>query len=170
MRKILLALCVLAAVLLDYLLFPGLGLSRIAPDALIALLVSLSVLTGLLPAVPIAAILGLLIDIAFNRFIGMSAIPLFVSALAGSVFYGRFYADNIVIPAVTAAAAAFLKELFLLAALLFSGGRVSGYFALFALHILPASLLTGALCALIHLLFKNKLLRSSFRLDIDYLR
>lgn len=170
MRKLLLALCILAAVLLDYMIFPGLGLSRIAPDALIALLVSLSVLTGLLPAAPIAAALGLLLDIGFNRFIGMSAIPLFVAALAGSAFYGRFYADNIVIPAVTAAAAAFLKELFLFAALLFYGGKTSGYFALFALHMLPASLLTGTLCALIHLLFKKLLLRSSFRLDIDYFR
>ncbi len=170
MRKLLLALCLLAAVLLDYLIFPGLGLSRVAPDALIALLVSLSVLTGLLPAVPIAVVLGVLLDIGFNRFIGMSAIPLFISALAGSVFYGRFYADNIVIPAVTAAVAAFLKELFLFAVLLLSGGKTSGYFALFALHMLPASLLTGALCALIRLLFKNYLLRSSFRLDIDYLR
>ena len=170
MRKLLLALCILAAVLLDYLIFPGLGLSRVAPDALIALLVSLSVLTGLLPAAPIAVVLGILLDIGFNRFIGMSAIPLFVSALAGSVFYGRFYADNVVIPAVTAAVAALFKELFLFAVLLISGGRTSGYFALFALHVLPVSLLTGALCALIRLAFKNYLLRSSFRLDIDYLR
>lgn len=170
MRKLLLALCVFAAVLLDYIIFPRLGLARIAPDALIALLVSLSVLTGLLPAVPIAAALGLLLDIGFNRFIGMSAVPLFVSALAGSAFYGRFYADNIIIPAVTAAVAAFFKELFLLSALMLYGGKTSGYLALFALHILPVSLITGALCALVHLLFKRYLLRSSFRLDIDYFR
>ncbi|MBR3299430.1 MAG: rod shape-determining protein MreD [Clostridia bacterium] len=170
MRKLLLALFVLAAVLFDYLLFPGLGLDRVAPSVMIALFVSLAVLRGALPAVPIAAAVGLILDIGFNRFVGMSAIPYLIAALAGALFYKRFYADNIIIPAVTAATAAFAKELFLLASLLLSGGRVSGFFALFALHMLPVSLLTGAACALIHLLLKRYLLRSSFRLDIDYLR
>lgn len=170
MRKLLIAVCVIAAVLLDYLILPGLGLARIAPDVLIALFVSVSVLTGLLPAVPLSIAVGLILDIGFNRFIGMSALPLFASSLAGALFYSRFYADNIVIPAVTAAAAAFVKELFLFAALMISGGRTSGYFALFALRMLPVSLLTGAVCAALHLLLKKHLLRSSFRHDIDYLR
>lgn len=169
MRKLVLILSIAAALLLDVVIAPGLGLSRFAPDALIALFVSLSVLTGLMPAPIIAAAVGLIIDIGLNRFVGMSAIPLFLASIAGAVFYDRFYADNPVIPAVTAAAAVFLKEHLLLFVLLLMGGRTDGYLALFAAHILPSSLLTGALCALFHLILKRKLLRSSFKKDIDHL-
>ncbi len=170
MRRALLALCVVFAALLDYFILPLILPARILPDIMIALLVSLGVLTGLLPAVPIAVGAGVLLDIAFNRFIGMSAIPYFFASLIGAAFYSRFYADNPIIPSAAAAAAAFLKELILLAALLLSGGKVNGVFALFALHVLPASLLTGAACIPIRILLKKNLLRSSFRLDIDYTR
>ena len=86
------------------------------------------------------------------------------------MFYSRFYADNLIVPSAVAAAAALFKELFLLIVMLASCGKTSGLFALVVLHILPAALFTGAVCALVHLFFKKKLLRSSFRRDIDYLR
>lgn len=170
MRKTVLIVSVLIAVLIDHFLFPGLGIVRRAPGFLIALFVSLSVLTGLLPSMPIAVSVGIVLDICFNRFIGMCAIPLFCASLAGAVFYSRFYADNIILPAITAAFSALFKELFLFIVVLLGGGRVSGLFSLFALHMLPSAILTGAICALIHPLLKRILPRAYNRAAVGHLR
>lgn len=170
MRKTVFAVSIAVAILLDHFVFPMIGVVRYSPDCLVALFVSVSVLGGLLPSVPVSAVVGLILDVCFSPFIGMRALPLFGASLAGSIFFGRFYADNIVIPAITAAVVAFVKELFLLLFVIIGGGRISGYFLLFVLHILPAALLSGAVCALLHLLMKKILPRDSFRLGIDRLR
>ena len=72
--------------------------------------------------------------------------------------YKKFYADNIIIPSVTAAVCALIKEHLMAVTVLLQGGRFS-YLEMFFAYMLPCALLTGGLCALMHLLLKPTLQR-----------
>lgn len=170
MRKTVVFLSILIAFMLDTLVFPRLGLRGFTPETLVALFVSLGVLTGISPCSLIAVVVGAIVDILFNGTLGMSSLTLFIAVAAGAVFYNRFYADNVIIPALLAAAVMFVKEHIMLVAALIAGGRVTGYLSILLRHITPASILTGALCALIHYLLKRTLFTAEWRRDIDHLR
>ena len=80
------------------------------------------------------------------------------AGVAGGFFYKKFYADNIVIPAATAAVCAFGKEHLMAVSVRLLGGTFS-YFEMFFTYILPCTLATGLFCALSHLLMKPTLQR-----------
>ena len=90
---------------------------------------------------------------------GLISFPAYMLAgVAGGLFYKKFYADNIVIPAATAAVCAFGKEHLMAVSVRLLGGTFS-YFEMFFTYILPCTLATGLFCALTHLLMKPTLQR-----------
>ena len=162
MRKWLFAVMVVLAFYLDNMFFNLLNIYGIRPDVTLALVVSLGVLLGSGPAALTGLIMGLLADILFNKIVGLSALCYMLSGFAAGLFYRKFFADNLVIPTVTAVVCFFVKEHVFLAASLFSGGRPA-YFLALAAYILPSLLLTGGVCLLLHLLLKKTLFKPLWR-------
>lgn len=151
---------ILAAVFLDTLIFPRIGLFGLGiwPDMLMAVFVCLGVLRGYMPTCIVAVATGLYVDIFFGVYIGLSAALLLAAAVAGSQFYGKFYADNAIVPAVTAAFAAFAKEMIMAFVALAAGARFS-FLTMFGVYILPCSLLTGGAAFFVYAAVKPGLIR-----------
>lgn len=162
MRRWLLAIVLVLAFYLDNTFFNLINLFGIRPDIELAVIVSLGVLLGPAPAAAIGFALGLLADIFFNKIVGLTALTYMLTGVLSGFFYRKFYADNLVIPTVTAAAAGFLKAHVFYIAAVIAGAR-AGYLLTLAAHILPCSLLTGGVAALIHLLLKKALFRPLWR-------
>ncbi len=151
-------LSLLAAVFLDSVLFARLNIMGIRPDCMLALTVSLGVLLGQREGMLVGLLGGLLMDVLFGRAVGLGAMAYMLAGVAGGAFYKKFYADNIIIPSVTAAVCALIKEHLMAVTVLLQGGRFS-YLEMFFAYMLPCALLTGGLCALMHLLLKPTLQR-----------
>ncbi|MBQ7060873.1 MAG: hypothetical protein IJM85_03725 [Clostridia bacterium] len=167
MRKYVVVISILIAFYLDTVFFRLIGIRNFAPEALIALFVSLGVLMGGASAAAIGIGVGILIDIVANRFVGPSAVYYAAAALAGGAFYNKFYADNVIIPSIIAAVVTFLKEHISLMILLFARGRLPSYVMTVLTHILPSALLTGVLCLGIHTVLRAVIFSPQRRRDID---
>lgn len=162
MRKWLLVLSLAAAFYLDTMFFNVVNLYGLRPDVMLAVIVSLGVLIGPVPAGAIGFGLGLLADILFNKIVGLTALTYMLSGAAAGLFYRKFFADNLIIPTAVAMICSFLKEHILLIAAVLAGSRPP-YFMAFATYILPCFLLTGGVCILVHLFFKHTLYRQLWR-------
>lgn len=158
MYRISVTASLLVALYLDSFLFARFHVLGVRPDCLLALLVSLGVLLGQGEGLFLGLAAGLLSDVLFGRAIGLGAAAYMLAGLAGGIFYKKFYADNIVIPAATAAVCAFGKEHLMALSVRLLGGTFS-YFEMVFTYILPCALATGLFCALTHLLMKPTLQR-----------
>lgn len=167
MRKYVVAIAIAGAFFIDCVLFSFSSISGFLPDVLMAVIVALAVMAGGPIAGLIGFFVGILEDILFNSGIGLSSMGYLMGAFAGGLFFNKFYSDNAIVPAVTAAAVVFAKEHLMLFMFLIKGNNVSSYIMLFASHILPSMILTGGLCALIHLIFKKILYPPLWHKDID---
>lgn len=151
MKKYSLHFCFLLALYFDCVFFGQVSLWGSQPDVTMAVTVSMAVLLGGMPAGIIGCILGLLIDLLLNPVIGISSIGYILGAAAGGIFCQKFYADNVIVPALTATAASFVKlHLTALAAAL--GGASIRYFESLPIYILPSAILTGLVTMPIFLL------------------
>lgn len=155
---------VLIAMFLDSVIFPQLNIMGARPDALLAVVVSLSVLMGSFPGALIGLASGLLMDILFNRFLGISAALYMLIGMCSGVFYRKFYADNYIIPVATAAVAALIKELVMAGVAVISGAKFN-FGSMMVQYILPCMLMSAALCLLTHLIHKP-LLASQIRQSV----
>ena len=81
-----------------------------------------------------------------------------VAGSAGGMFYQKFYADNVIVPAGVAAVSALLKEHIMMLAVRLSGGTFS-YAEMVGAYVLPSMLLTVALTMPVHVLLKRALAR-----------
>ncbi|MDD4075702.1 MAG: rod shape-determining protein MreD [Eubacteriales bacterium] len=140
----------------DAIFFARVNFYGIHPDVLIAAMVSYGVLMGGLPASILGCLLGLYMDVMFGKVIGLTAISYMTAGYAGGLFFQKFYADNTVIPAVTAASGQFLQEHIMAAAMALRGGSFP-YLLTLTTHILPCALATGLLCIPLHLLMRYAL-------------
>ena len=169
MRKWLLFLVLAIAFYLDTTFFNLVNLYGIRPDMMLAVVVSLGVLIGAAPAAAIGFCIGLLADIMFNKIEGLTALTYMLTGVFSGFFYHKFYADNLIIPTVTAAVAAFIKTHVFFVAVLLAGAKPN-YFLTLAAYMLPCSLLTAGATALIHLFLKKALYRPLWRqkaLELD---
>ncbi|MEA5060167.1 MAG: rod shape-determining protein MreD [Candidatus Pelethousia sp.] len=148
----------LLVVFLDSVLFVRLNIMGVRPDCMMALVVSLGVLLGQAEGGIFGLVGGLLMDVLFGRAIGLNAIAYLLSGVAGGFFYKKFYADNIIVPSVTAALCALGRENLMAVVVKLQGGSF-GYFEMLFAYMLPCALLTGAFCTLAHLLLKPTLQR-----------
>ena len=152
------AVSLLTAIFLDSFLFARLNIMGVRPDCMMALTVSLGVLLGQQEGMLFGLIGGLIMDVLFGRAVGIGAIAYMFAGAAGGIFYKKFYADNIIVPSVTAAACALAKENLMALAVRMQGGRF-GYFEMLFAYMVPCALLTGVICALLHIMLKPTLQR-----------
>lgn len=149
-----LAAAALAALYLDSVFFPKVNLGGIRPDALLALVAAMSLLMGSTKGAVLGLALGLIADVLYARMVGLTAIGCMVCGAAGGFFYQKYYADNLVFPALIAAAGALFKEHVMALAARLSGADFS-YFHVLGSYILPCMLMTVALSIPVHALMKR---------------
>lgn len=158
MRRFALPLAFLIGIYLDSILFCRLNIGGIRPDALLVVIVSAGVLLGSVKAGIMGVGIGLFMDVLFGSCIGLNAIAYMVAGVTGGLFYQKFYADNVVVPAMVAAVSALLKEHIMMLAVRISGGTFS-YFEMLGAYVLPCMLLTVALTMPVHVVLKRALAR-----------
>ncbi len=156
LQRYLVPILFLAGIYLDSVFFSRISLYGIRPDVIMALIVSYSMLMGRLPASILGCALGLFMDAMFGKMIGLTAICYLLAAYVGSFFYQKFYADNIVIPALIAGAAQLFEEHLMAAAMVMRGGSFQ-YLIVLTTYMLPCAVVTGLLCIPLHLLMKKAL-------------
>ena len=158
MRRFVLPIALLLGVYLDSIFFARVNISGVRPDTLMAVIVSYGVLAGSLGCGLLGLGMGLFMDILFGKYIGLSAIGYMFAGLVGGIFYQKFYADNVIIPAAVAAVSVLVKEHIMMLAVRLSGGAFS-YGQMFGLYVVPCMLVTVALTALVHIVLKRALAR-----------
>ncbi len=151
-------LYLVAAAFLDSVVFAKYNLYGICPDSMLVVIVCLGILLGSGQAAVAGCIAGLFMDILFGKAIGISAIPYMLCGLVGGIFYKKYYADNFIIPAVTVAACAFMKENMTAIIARSAGGNFS-YLGMLVTYIIPSMLMSTVLCIPVHLLLKPTLHR-----------
>lgn len=161
-RRIIAFIAILLCLELDSTVFTRINIADIRPDAMLAATVSYAILEGSLPGALFGVSGGLLLDILFGQSLGLFGAFYMAAGLAAGFFYNKFYADNLIVPMAAAATACFLKDL-LLALGKLVGGAAFPFAGLIVRYMLPCAILTGLLCALIHLLFKRLLVRQVMR-------
>ncbi len=157
MRRFTSGFCIVIGVVLCFFLnttfFTRVNINGIRPDAIIAFCVTIGVLLGGYRAAVSGVIVGLIIDIVFEKYIGLNAIAYLLAGVAGGYFYRKFYADNVIIPALTALVITLVKEHIFFIAYVLSGGK-GGYFHMFIGYMIPCALLTAGICVLFRLILK----------------
>lgn len=167
-KKLTALFTILLCMLLDSIVFARVNLFDIRPDAMLAATVSFAVLTGSGSGAVFGLCGGLLMDALFGRSLGLYAALYLIAGLCAGYFYKKFYADNLVVPAAAAAAAGFFKDI-ALAFVVFVGGARFGFAGIAIRYILPCAILTGLLCALLHLVLKPQLTRQVKRRQADHI-
>lgn len=158
MRRFVLPIAFIIGVYLDSILFIRLNIGGIRPDALMVVVVSAGVLLGSVKGGLLGVGIGLFMDVLFGKYVGLSAIAYMVTGAAGGLFYQKFYADNVIVPAVVAAAGVLFKEHVMMLAVRISGGAFQYAHAL-GTYVLPCMLLTVALTMPVHVILKRSLAR-----------
>lgn len=162
MKHITIFCSLMVSMYMDTIFFGRITILGICPDMTLAVIVSVAVVCGGMTGVVAGGIAGLVMDIVFNKFIGLSAIGYMIAGAVGGLFYRKFYADNFIIPGVTALACSFIKEHIMALSVVIAGGSFQ-YIEMFAGSVLPSVLLTGGLCMLTHVIIKPILLRNMGR-------
>lgn len=139
---------------LDSVLFNRLNINGIRPDAVMALIASYGLLAGSLKGALAGAAAGLVFDVLFSGMVGPSAIGYMLCGAIGGLFYQKYYADNLIIPALVAAAGSLIKDNIMAVARTASGAHID-YFNVLATYMLPCMLMTMALCMIIHNIIKR---------------
>lgn len=161
-KRIVAAVTILLAMYFDSILFARLNIYGVCPDVMLAAAVSFGVLTGSLSGGVFGLIGGLLMDILFGRMVGLHAAVYLTAGACAGLFFQKFYADNVIVPTVTAVAAGFVKDLIFAAVVALSGARM-GFGLVLLQYILPSAAMTGAAAMGIYLICKPLLLRQVSR-------
>lgn len=167
-KKLTAAVMILICMQLDSVVFARINLFDIRPDAMLAATVSFGILQGSLFGAVYGAIGGLLMDLLFGTSLGLYSALYLVAGLGAGFFYKKFYADNLIVPAAAAAVAGFVKEL-ALAVIKMAGGAQFSFAGILVRYIVPCAILTGVLCALMHIALKPQLARQVKRRQFDRL-
>ena len=154
MRRLYLTIAVAVGMYLDSIFFARVNLNGIRPDALLALVAGMSLLLGSKKGAIFGLVVGLVADVLYARMVGLSAIGYMVCGAAGGFFYQKYYADNLVIPALVAAAGALFKEHVMALAARLSGADFA-YLSALGMYILPSMLMSVALTMHVHALMKR---------------
>ncbi len=167
-KKLTAFVAMLVCIQLDSVVFARLNLFDIRPDAMLAAAVSFGILQGSMFGAVYGAIGGLIVDLFFGTSLGLYGSLYLMAGLAAGVFYKKFYADNLIVPAAAAAVAGFAKDL-ILALIKAAGGAQFPFVGILLRYILPCAILTGVLCALMHIALKPQLARQVKRRQFDRL-
>lgn len=158
MRNFFIALALMIAAYLDSVFFNAFNIAGARPDAMLAVAVSLGVLMGSLPASLIALLGGLFMDVMFNKPMGLYPMCYMLAGAIGGLLHKKYYADNVIMPALAVAIAALLKEHIMALALKLMGGTYS-YFDMLFSYVIPSVLLSAALSMVVHAVLKRAFAR-----------
>lgn len=153
MRAIVFSSTALIGLIFTSAVFPNINIAGIAPDIIICLIASITILDKSMVGAIIGLACGLLLDLFFTGAIGFYALPYFVT---GAILYfvckNIRYIDKYLLPVILTAGAYVVKELtFALLSYMMSIDFSFGH--IFLRYILPEALMTGAFMLLIHYLF-----------------
>ena len=151
-RRIIGAILIAVCVYLDTIFFARVNFYDIRPDALLAATVSYAVLLGP-EGILFGGIGGLVADILVGPMLGMNAAVYAACGMLASVFYQKFYADNVIVPAGVAVVCGIGKELIYALITALRGARFSLGWMLLQ-YILPGALISALLCMLLHVILK----------------
>lgn len=155
MKALRLTISIAVCFLLDSAVFPLFNFFGFRPYAMLALTVSIGIFMGQKTAAIIGGAFGLLFDIMFNSIIGLTAISYIVAGMLGGFFYQKYYADNVIVPAVAASVCSFLHMSLVSLGALLSGAVFSSYITVMITYILPCVLLTAGVCVLLHIILRR---------------
>ncbi len=167
-KKITAFVTILLCMHLDSAVFARINIVDIRPDAMLAAVVSFGVLQGSMFGAVVGVIGGLVMDVLFGTSVGLYGALYLIAGMNAGFFYKKFYADNLIVPAAAAAVAGFSKDM-VLAVIRALGGAQFPFVGIVIRYILPSAILTGVLCALIHLALKPLLARQVKRRQFDRL-
>ncbi|MEG1559587.1 MAG: rod shape-determining protein MreD [Clostridia bacterium] len=153
-------IALLIGIFLDSVFFNTVNIVGIRPDALLAIIVSIGFMLGGWRTALIGCITGLTVDVMFYKIVGINAALYMLSGMLAGVFHRKFYADNIIVPAIVAAILSFCKETFYALFTLIRGAEFS-LPLIFITYILPCAVLTGLFCLLVHLAMRPLLKKYS---------
>lgn len=156
MRRLYIVIAAAAGLYLDSVFFARVNISGLRPDAIMALTASFGVLLGMKGGAIFGLTVGIIADILFAPMVGLSAMGYMFAGLLGGAFYQKYYADNIIIPALVAACGAIFKECIMAVASALSGASFS-FFGILGAYILPCALLSAAMCMPLHAIMRRAL-------------
>ncbi|MBQ9832411.1 MAG: rod shape-determining protein MreD [Clostridia bacterium] len=166
MKRFLIPIFLVISLYLDSILFHHVNIFGTRPDAVLAVVISCSVLTGSVKGGIAGLCAGLFADIFFGEYVGLYALIYMLSGMLSGLLEGKFYSDNIVIAPLCALGASFIKENIMAFSLSLDGGRFN-YGSMLITYILPCAVLTGLFCMLIHIILKPSMSRQ-VRQRVDY--
>ena len=83
MRKYVIAIALAAAFYIDTVLFGVCGSPVFWPNTVLAVIAALSVMGGAAPFAAVGIGIGFIIDVVYNKYIGLTSLSLLLAALAG---------------------------------------------------------------------------------------
>ena len=89
MRKYVIAIALAAAFYIDTVLFGAFGSPVFWPNTVLAVIAALSVMGGAAPFAAVGIGIGFVIDVVYNKYIGLTSLSLLIAALAGGAFYNK---------------------------------------------------------------------------------
>ena len=89
MRKYVIAIALAAAFYIDTVLFGVCGSPVFWPNTVLAVIAALSVMGGAAPFAAVGIGIGFIIDVVYNKYIGLTSLSLLIAALAGGAFYNK---------------------------------------------------------------------------------
>ncbi len=167
-KKLTAFLTMLICIQLDSVVFARINLLDIRPDAMLGAAVSFGILQGPIFGAVYGLIGGLIMDLFFGTSLGLYGALYLIAGLSAGFFYKKFYSDNLIVPAAAAAVAGFVKD-FVIAVIRAAGGAQFPFAGILIRYILPSAVLTGVLCALMHIVLKPLLARQVKRRQFDRL-
>lgn len=156
MRRLYIVIAAAVGLYLDSVFFAKVNIGGIRPDAIMALTASLGVLSGMKNGAVFGVVMGLIADVLFSPMVGISAMGYMFAGMLGGAFYQKYYADNIIIPALVAMCGAIFKDCAMALASAINGAEF-GFFTVLGTYILPCAVFTAAMCMPLHALMRRAL-------------
>ena len=155
-------LAVALSFLVDTIIFTRLSFFGIRPDTLLILVVIFSILGGASRGVIAGVAGGLAVDILFGVYIGLTSLMYLIVGVLAGIFYKRYYANNILLPAFVVGAGVIIKETLTGLFLMLVGSEFN--FALMLVrYVVPAALMTAGISIPLFLLFRYLFARQTKR-------
>ncbi len=162
MRAFVMCLAVALSFLIDTIIFTRLNFFGIRPDTLLILVVIFAILGGASRGVIAGVAGGLAVDIMFGVYIGLTSLMYLIIGVLAGIFYKRYYANNILLPAFVVAAGVIIKESLTGLFLMLVGSEFN--FALMLVrYIVPSALMTAGISIPLFLLFRYLFARQTKR-------
>ncbi len=162
MRAFVMCVSVALSFLIDTIIFTRIDLFGIRPDTLLILVVLFAILGGASRGVIAGVIGGLAVDVMLGVYVGLTPLLYLIVGVLAGLFYKRYYANNILLPAFVAGAGVILKEALTGLFLMLMGSRFN--FALMMVrYVVPSALMSAGVSIPLFLLYRYLFARQTKR-------